>query len=315
MTLLLLAQNEIKYDEPTHDPFFAAHRRARESFEPDSPVSVMGCIDQTQLCNPSKKLCTALAGVRQVNQSLSALELNQLQKGVADRIITAASKAVMYREPLYRGNNALLADQTVFRRNSVKMQTPLPSDQWINEMKALFESGLAGMQQRILGYATGPSNTRGQYKHNPDDPVGKKMCSIQKFRSTEPSTSFSVLGMMIILIWVIVIIPFSYVLDFYVGSALHRPLKRAHLRHRQWILNSYLQLHRFTMDGANVGTWSRKMRSIPVTELGEQLVDLDSIGWAKMLLPSSTSKMALAEDDENQRTTSAEDVNGTVASL
>ncbi len=69
------------------------------------------------------------------------------------------------------------------------------------------------------------------------------------------------------------------------------------------------------MDRANVGIWSRKMRSIPVTELDEQLVDLDSIGWAKMLLPSSTTKMALAEDDEGEGTISAKGVNGTVVSL
>lgn len=307
------------YDEPTHDPFFAAHRREEGAdepdFKPDFPVNVMGCVDQTQLCNPSKKLCTPLAALQQVNQSLSTLELNQLQKGVADRIIAAAQRAVMNREPLYRGNNALLADQTVFRRNSAKIQTPLPSDQWINEMKALFESGLAGMQQRILSYATGPPNTRGQYKDNPDDPIRKKMCSIQKFRSTEPSTSLSVLGMMIILIWGIIIIPFSYVLDSYVGSALHRPLKRAHLRHRQWILNSYLQLHRLAMDGANVGTWSRKMYSMPVTELGEQLVDLDSLAWARMLLPSSSAKIKRAAHDEDEGAPSDDVDDGAMTSL
>ncbi len=62
------------------------------------------------------------------------------------------------------------------------------------------------------------------------------MCSIPKIHSTQSFTSLSVLGMPVILIWGILIVSFSYILDFYVGSALHRSLKPAHLRHRRGFL-------------------------------------------------------------------------------
>ena len=299
ITLLLLAQNQILYEAQSDDPFFAAHQQNGTSFYylPDADVNVMGCTDQFELCNLSNNLCTPLTGILQAQGSIQELGLSPLQTQIANRIVVAAAEAIIGENPYHRGATALRAHDTVFRWSFTNIQIRLPPNQWTIEMKSLFESGLAHMQQQIVQYATGPPSITGKYIDKPYDPIRKGMCYSQKFRSIERSASFSVLGMSIILAVGIIIIPISYFLDIFVGSAWYRPLKHGRRRHRQWILSSTLQLQRIAFERVGMGTWSGKMDPIPVTQPGEQLADLDGVYWSRRLLASSANLMSTVHEE------------------
>jgi hypothetical protein len=300
VSLLLLAQNEQMSDGPTDDPFFASHRRGGGDVLPDHTVNALGCADQMQLCNQHNRRCTPLAGGRQVNDSAALIGLSALQQGQAERLLSAAHKAVMWRDPLYRGAAALRAHETVFRRNARTLQVALPPDQWKVEAAALFAGGLAGVQQRVVQFATGPPHVRGQYAHRPDDPVRRRMCRSQKFRAAQPSASFSVLGMVVIGAASACIIAASCLLEVLVSSAWHRPLQRGQRRRRLWLLNSTLQLQRLAYEAANMGTWERKMGPVPVTRPGELLADLDSLKWSRRLLAPSKTKLVCEADEDDE---------------
>lgn len=307
VTLLLLSQTGLIYESPSDDPFFAAHQTEDERhYTTDSYVSALGCAEQIEVCNPHKKLCTPLAGVGQVNDSLSEIGLSLFQKGVARRIIAASITAAIHLDPFVRGATALRAHETV----SLWSQIPLPPDQWIVEVSSWFKSGLARMQQAIVEYATGPLFTEGMLRVGETDPIRRKMCSTQKFRSTEPSTSFSVLGMFIVLAIGFIITPIGYFPDSFIGSPWGRPFKRRLFPHRrqQWILNSTLQLQRIAFERAKMGTWTGQMEPVPVTRPGELLGELDSVGCSNRLLASSSWARSTDDGEETGEARETRDV-------
>jgi hypothetical protein len=69
ITLIMLAQNGIRYSAPCDDPWMSAHLQVNKSIPlwfADYPVNLLGCVDQRQICSPDKAgnpvHCTNLTG-------------------------------------------------------------------------------------------------------------------------------------------------------------------------------------------------------------------------------------------------------------
>jgi hypothetical protein len=124
------------------------------------------------------------------------------------------------------------------------LQGPLSSTQWITELSGWFAVGLAAIQQAALEYATGPQylGTTGELvPPAPNDTLGQRLCHSQTFRSSGEVQSFSLLGVVVILVVGGVIILVSFCLEPVVGWVQHR-LGRGQARHAQWERDDKLQL-------------------------------------------------------------------------
>lgn len=233
-------------------------------------MNVMGCIDQDQICNLSKGLCTPIGGSSQLVREIDQIGLNEVQKKIAERMSTAAASE-RYHALIGRDTAALRANEVVTGRLSGSLER----DQWMIEASSWFNIGLAKLQQRMVENAAGPSTRYDGYRiEHRNDTIGKAMCYSQKLRSTENSVS-SVLGVSIILGVGSIIIFTNLVLDTVVGFIQHRYLRRGEHRRRQWILDETLQLQRLALQGVRMGSWSGVSSAIPVTKLGELLNSLE----------------------------------------
>ncbi|KAF7556857.1 hypothetical protein G7Z17_g1095 [Cylindrodendrum hubeiense] len=146
VTLFFLVQNLLAYTAPVDDVFFAAHTRPTTYdlnfsnntytlYYNDRLVSVMGCIDQHQICKPGSgegPNCTALSSVENLWPEVVKLELNQVQRDTAYVIQMKILGAEMLNSIAGRGAVALKAQGTVFNNVNV----PLPDNQWTLEVSA-----------------------------------------------------------------------------------------------------------------------------------------------------------------------------------
>lgn len=124
----------------------------------------------------------------------------------------------------------------------------------------------------------------------------------QKIRN-DSFTSFSVLGLVILLSIGGLIIGISYTLETLVNWIQKR--KNLNLYKRvEWTTNETLQLQRLAHEELGFGTWTRTEDDYPITAPGEQLAILDLSEPTHPRLQSSTVKDEAASDDDRRRTES-----------
>jgi hypothetical protein len=116
ISMMMLAQNAIGYQKPVDDPFFSAHDLLGVLYGSDYDVSLMGCIDQYQVCNPNNprdRGCTKLTSVAGVYRQLTnpalflALGLNEYQITTIGRFLISGTYRNMYNSVRGRGAAAL----------------------------------------------------------------------------------------------------------------------------------------------------------------------------------------------------------------
>ena len=274
VSLFLLAQNTITYDSPVFDPFFGASlldpisaALNRTRYASDLHVTALGCIDQHQFCNPSNKQCTPLTGFDLVSMSFSTLVFNPRQSALALRILLLIEAFNMYNSVHGRGSSALRASETL----SETMQVGLPNHQWQIEVDSWMAVGMAKLQQLTVQYATGPLGVVGDsFTIKPPDANFQAMCDTQKVRSSGGTTSFSLLGVAIILIFGTSLILLNFVLDTVVGS-VQRKLGRGDHKRLQWVIDEKLQLQRLAYEEAGQGTWTGGANGVPITRMGDRI--------------------------------------------
>lgn len=237
-------------------------------------VNVMACVDQHQFCNPNNDQCTDLTS------STTALKLAQTigMNPVQDFIITRFSFQLLHSSLdlslAGRGSSSLLAQEVVHDLRS----DPLPNDQWMMEVQSWFNTGLAKLQRFMVEYSAGPLNMiDGGYILKFNDSIGESMCDKQMVHSRSDTTSFSVLGLALVIIIGSILILTNLVLDTIVGF-LQREFKTGNHRRLQWIVDEKLQLQRLAFEEARMGTWSGGAAIVPITRFGEKFgipVDTD----------------------------------------
>lgn len=163
-----------------------------------------------------------------------------------------------------RGANALRASETV---NELE-QVALPNTQWMTEVSSWFAVSMAKLQQRVIQYATGPGYIPDAMHLDRPTKIQQKMCKNQMVKSSSGTISFSVLGLVTILILGAALISTSLVLPTVV-EFLRQWLKWKEYKSLQWTLDGKLQLQRLAYEEAGQGHWSGGASSVPLLRKGD----------------------------------------------
>jgi hypothetical protein len=288
VTLMFLAPNSIKYFEANDDPFFGANVRRNAGsvagddviyYVSDNNVNVLGCTDQYQYCHPEDpKKCTKLTDYANAWVSIydDKLGLNDIQQMVASRIALISRGFSIHHGIGGRGASALRAQDTV----SEKQQLEIKRDQWQIEVNSWFDVGLAKLQRGMVEYATGPEFLpEGTYLQKPtgaEDLISKAMCGSQMVRIADGTTSFSVLGMSIILGVGGLIILIWLVCETVIGF-VQKKMHWGDYRRVRWVMDDKLQVQRMAFEGHGMGEWTNLSGMVPVTKQNEVFAGLEHV--------------------------------------
>lgn len=275
VSLFLLASNSILYDAPVTDPFYNAstpftYPNGTNSgyYQPSVLVNALACTDQYQYCNPTNKQCTPLTSSALAGQAVAEnkIGLNQDQNVTALQLVPITPSLNIYSSVYSRGANALRASETV----SDLIQIQLPNTQWITEVNTWFAVSMAKLQQKVIGYATGPGSIPNGAVLSRPSSAQEKICKNQIVRSFNGTISFSVLGVAIILIVGSLLLSISLILPLVVGALRHVFKWKKH-KGLQWKIDSKLQMQRLAYEEAGQGYWSGGASSVPVTRQNDLL--------------------------------------------
>ena len=268
VTLAFLTNFAI-YTEEVTDPFFnATNQTGPGQFIAASPVAVMGCTEQHQLCDALTNTCSPFTGVG-VLGNLEQFSGEQLV--IARHVFDAIDNNLLKDMVFYLGDDALQANFHLFSGSNSQASGRLPSDQWIAEITAWHSYTMARMQKTMYDFAAGPSDpTFNQYI----TPQASKyrdtfdLCSNQKVRDSH-YYSFSVLGLAITFLVGCSIVLLNLFLSTCVGWYQRATGKGIH-RYEHWNLDHSLQVQRMAYENAGMGRWKGKHSLVPVTGMGER---------------------------------------------
>ena len=276
ISLFFLAPTSITYEAPVADPFFAASTPYNIStgdgvnytyYTSNQEVYALACADQHQICNPTNGKCSPLSGNFQVIPNIPELDLNDAQLAT----FLTMGLTIIFMDTYYsvssRGSSALRASETLDQGT----QIPLPDNQWMIEVSTWFAVSMAKLQQRTVQYAIGSSHVpKGVKLVGPANRYEENICNNTKIQSQSGITSFSVLGISIILIVGSLLISISLLLSTVMGFIRQKRQWKAY-KSLQWTLDNKLQLQRLAYEEAGQGHWSGGTDSVPVTRRGDKL--------------------------------------------
>lgn len=180
------------------------------------------------------------------------------------RIDLIISALTTYYSVHSRGANALRASETMNELD----QVGLPNNQWMTEVSSWFAVSMAKLQQKVVQYATGPGYVPDTMYLDRPTKIQKKMCKNQMVKSSSGTISFSVLGLVTILILGAALISTSLVLPT-VMEFLRQQFKWKEHKSLQWTLDGKLQLQRLAYEEAGQGHWSGGASSVPLLRKGD----------------------------------------------
>ncbi|TID15568.1 hypothetical protein E6O75_ATG07896 [Venturia nashicola] len=255
VTLFYLAHNSMVYLSPSNDPWIkASDPLIGGSFYGNPLTSLMGCIDQYQICNPTRSRetgCSKLGSMVQVLGINLGLDLNLHQLATAGRFMETGYDRTMHMSVRGRNAYALNAQDRAYGN----IQQSLPNNQWHKEVSLWFSTSLAKEQAWAVEWATAPKNvdtSKGPVETRPFlTKESKAQCLTQLVRSTGGHVNFSVLGLIIILALGGLIIIVGSSIDTLVGWMRTRS---ARYKRDQWELEETLELHRAAYEALSFGT-------------------------------------------------------------
>lgn len=135
----------------------------------------------------------------------------------------------------------------------------IPVDQWQIEVSAWFDTGLAKLQAQVQQLAAStvnwlPGSRLQAYTAENTSPMFYHFCRSQLVNDSAGSTSFSVLGLAILLIVGGLIILVSLTIDTVVGFIQRKTGRGPHAR-MEWLFNDRLQTHMMLMRELHLGQW------------------------------------------------------------
>jgi hypothetical protein len=303
--LAFLSAPEIHFSNPIDDPWFSAHKSASglhdhdsetvlDAYLQDEPLSVMGCTQQVQYCNPNlpeNERCEPLRGIidPRASERVHAIFPDESQFAAvkwADYMWT--SNVYTIGATLgFIGASALRARYSL----SYGYSGPLPTNQWQLEAEHWIKAELASLQDVFVDTANGLPDALKDFSVEPsvNETVARAMCQNQKIVSTRYS-SFNVLGLSLILILGALIIILDMALEPCVARwATRKYTKRlSSMRDEEseskthplysvveWNQTGTLQLQRLAHEEAGFGTWTQCDGDVPVTEPGQLIAGLD----------------------------------------
>lgn len=263
------------HNHSTEDPWFAVTTPQKDNtgvqyFTSSAPTGVLGCLTQVSICKPALPPDTSCAPLYP-SPNLSTI-FSHPQDLIAIQGALGAMLSVMSTSPdnfyFMAGIPSLLAGFSLFGPLQL---TKLPPTQWQDEVEYNFQNVLASMQASMVEVATGkaPWERMEGGRCRKEDGC-RKICGYQKIKSTRFS-SFSVLGIVIVLVVGGLIMISAAYIESLASACLGRGDDKASYALLEWKSNATLQLQRLAHEELGLGTWSRAVDDIPVTNRGDTL--------------------------------------------
>jgi hypothetical protein len=201
-----------------------------------------------------------------------------VQQGIFQRIQFASIFTGVTAVINGRSGSALRASETAVAIT----QASLPSNQWEIEVSSWFSTGLAMLQNVLREYASPTYIVPGTYIQQPESAIDRGMCYNQKTKETSGTTSFSVLGLAIILVVGTLLILTSLVLETVTGWIGIKS-------YSSWVLDDKLHLQRMAFEARGV-RWTNIEGVVPVTEAGERFPALAASAESQALMADQDDK-------------------------
>lgn len=146
MVLTFLVKGS-KYLSPVNDPWFRAEvsqtlhlpvtstefRNIEVFTAHDDPVSVLGCVEKVEMCNPhaTDRPCSVIPVTHNLSDYINALRFTDKQISAAQRIYASLSNSNLGQTIYSLGSQGLLASSNI----QTTLPSPaLPVDQWKREV-------------------------------------------------------------------------------------------------------------------------------------------------------------------------------------
>jgi len=236
------------YPSPVTDPWFNAQTPVIDIskagnttlYAASQPVSVLGCIDQTEICNArnGSDNCVPLPGglYADVIDTLSSqLQLSSKQAGLLRRFHDPIHNSIDASLGL-GGDGNLLASAFANKW----LSTELPSDQWILELQHAYITFIISVQLGVVKYVNGLSNPAYNHWVTPASAEEAWMCKAQIVQRDDYA-SFSILGLAIILCFGLLMILINLTLSTVSPRLCRRSAANKH-RNKQWATYELLKL-------------------------------------------------------------------------
>ncbi|KAK4223661.1 hypothetical protein QBC38DRAFT_459135 [Podospora fimiseda] len=277
LLILFLSSNNIPYFTPTTDNWYRATKKLNMSvycpqlpintgeirlpvYGHEEPASPLGCIDQVEVCSAHRRtidgkqrLCTGL---------MNPVDVPGVTINILD-VDAEVKRAVWKYSLLFAPSNEC---QHCHRRRQSRDSSGAVLHGSVHSRaftaRSVANRGVAHLLDHI---GIDPTSIR------PDE--SKEMCQNQKIRTTAFS-SFSMLGLILIILTGTQIILISYLLEP-ITAILHRKGKYRDYAYYEWLTTSAFQLQRLAHRGVEAGTWTHTLSSVPTTKRGESLAQLD----------------------------------------
>jgi hypothetical protein len=296
VTLIFVNGDHIVYRYPTKDPTFATGQQYISTaggvnstlWTPEYYTTVLGCIDQYQICNSKydAKACTPLVSSYRLAREIFTLGLSTMQLQTAERIVKASAALSTHYNIDGRGPAALQASLSVASTTQTKQ---LPPDQWRIETEHWFATGLAKLQQLIVDYAAAPQNPEvRQALKPPANSAAAAQCSSQRISLPAGATNFSLLGIEVLVILSFILWIAGTVTEWLVDRMLF--WWGDEQRRLEWIATGPLGLSRLGYRAAGYGddqSWKGETTGMPLwLPPHPDMPDLVFQGGALRLRPS-----------------------------
>ncbi|TVY39346.1 hypothetical protein LSUB1_G002876, partial [Lachnellula subtilissima] len=274
-TMFFLSTNGVDNMDPVTDPLFAATRAVNKTLNSGAVAtryistaytSAMGCIEQFQICNPSKSppLCTPLVKWGDLGDYVEKIGLNDLQYSTATTMFVASLQSKLWAAVNGRDGSSLKAQSTVL---SLTQVAALPPNQWQLELDGWFATSLAVLQQQIVEIATGPTNFNNYSVIDaPSDKYDREICTRQMVRNVGGYQNFSTLGVSLIIGLGSLLVIVGASIDSIWASIQTHVLKKRYTSYGRlaWESDGYLQLQRMAQESAGHDNWVNCDGHIPV---------------------------------------------------
>lgn len=234
-------------------------------FTTPAPVSVLGCTNQYQWCNPTlghdpERSCTVMfGGHRPRNLSAINVSYSPRQEALRVRIADNLLFSVLATGVSGLGEDALLTSSLA---DSNEASTTVPDDQWIRELDHWFGIQFAALQLHMVGDATGTGRESwDNYLTRFSSENAEWMCSAQMMQRNDYA-SFSMLGIILILVFGLLAVVLNTALEPLVR--LLQPEKGNRVLANAWQKHYLLQLQGSLYESLGMGTWNSDDQ-VPVT--------------------------------------------------
>lgn len=214
-------------------------------YEAEQPVSVLGCVDQTEVCNPARPdgdnyTLLSTFGLLNNNQVSAMLQLNPRQAGILDRFLQPIQNSVDVMESIGDDGGLLASALTEYWASA-----HLPDDQWIRELEHWFATVLVFIQMDVVEYVTHYAIPAFNHWKTPRPAGSEWMCNSQIVQRNDYA-SFSVLGLAIILCFGGFLMAVNLILSTAWPHLRHRNA-RSKFRNERWKAQELLELQRVAL--------------------------------------------------------------------